>query len=136
MSTYSLDTDILTKLLKKHPGNQCVVDRFREEIRRNSLFVICPVVFYEIRRELLFKGAAAQLSAFETLVEAMTWKEYTAAVWARASNLWSGLRARGRPHHDADVLIAAHALEHGAVIVTGNVEHFRHTGVLVQDWGK
>jgi len=42
MSTYSLDTD--TKLLKKHPGNQPVVDRFRQEIQRNSLFVICPVV--------------------------------------------------------------------------------------------
>jgi len=36
-----------------------------------------------MRRELVFKGAAAQLSAFQTLVEAMTWKEYTAAVWDR-----------------------------------------------------
>jgi len=42
MNTYSLDTDIFIKLLKKHPGNQRVVDRFREEIRRNSLFVIMP----------------------------------------------------------------------------------------------
>jgi hypothetical protein len=48
MSAYSLDTDIITKLLKKHPGNQPVVDRFREEIRRNSLFLICPVVCYKM----------------------------------------------------------------------------------------
>ena len=59
MSAYSLDTDIITKLLKKHPGNQRVVARFREEIERNSLFVVCPIVFYEIRRELVFKGAVA-----------------------------------------------------------------------------
>jgi predicted nucleic acid-binding protein len=78
MSPCSLDTDIITKLLKKHAGNQRIVDRFREEINRNSLFVICPVVFYEIRRELVFKGAVAQLSAFEKLVEAMTWKEFSA----------------------------------------------------------
>jgi hypothetical protein len=31
MSTYSLDTDTITKLLKKHPGNQPVIDRFRRE---------------------------------------------------------------------------------------------------------
>ena len=39
MTTYSLDTDIVTKLLKKHPGNQPVVDRFRKEVIRNSLFI-------------------------------------------------------------------------------------------------
>ena len=111
MSAYSLDTDIITKLLKKHPGNQPVVDRFREEIKRNSLFFICPVVYYEIRRELLLKDAAVQLTAFEKLVDAMAWKEFSAPIWHRASRLWSTLRARGRSHHDADVLIAAHALE-------------------------
>ncbi len=136
MITYSLDADIVTKLLKKHPGNQRVVARFRAELRRNSLFVICPVVFYEIRRELVFKGAGAQLSSFEKLVEAMTWKEFSARIWDRASNLWSALRARGRSHHDADVLIAAHALEYGAVVVTGNVQHFEDTGAQVEDWNR
>ncbi len=95
MRAYSLDTDIITKLLKKHPGNQRIVDRFREELRQNSPFVICPVVFYEIRRELVFKGAAAQLSAFEKLAEAMTWKES-----ARASG--TELPICGRPcEHEA-----------------------------------
>ena len=134
MSSYSLDTDTITKLLKKHPDNQRVVERFREELRGNSLFVICPVVFYEVRRELVFKGAAAQLSAFEKLMDSMAWREFSAAVWERACDLWSSLRARGRPHQDADVLIAAHAAEYDAVVVTGNVEHFRYTGVQVEDW--
>ena len=136
MSTYSLDTDIITKLLKKHPGNQSVVDRFREELKRNSLFFICPVVFYEIRRELLFKDAVVQFTAFERLVEAMAWKEFSAPIWYRASRLWSTLRARGRSHHDADVLIAAHALEYRAVLVTGNAGHFQDTGVRIQNWGQ
>jgi hypothetical protein len=69
MSTYSLDTDTITKLLKKHPGNQPVIDRFRQEIQRNSLFVVCPVVYYEMRRGLLFKGARTQLLAFEKLAK-------------------------------------------------------------------
>jgi len=134
MTRYSLDTDAITKLLKKHPGNQPIVDRFRDEVRRNSLFIICPVVFYEIRRELVFKGARVQLSAFDSLVEAMTWREFGMAVWRRASSLWSALRAGGHSHHDADVLIAAHAIEHEATIVTSNVGHFLHTGASVEDW--
>jgi predicted nucleic acid-binding protein len=110
------------------------VDRFRDEISRNSLFLICPVVFYEIRRELVFKGATAQLAAFQKLVESMTWREFDAAIWERPCSLWSGLRKLGRSHHDADVLIAAHALHHGAVIVTGNADHFRDSSVRVENW--
>jgi tRNA(fMet)-specific endonuclease VapC len=136
MTSYSLDTDTITKLLKKHPGNQRVLDRFRREIRRNSLFIMCPVVFYEIRRELVIKNAVAQLTAFEALAEAMAWKEFSLPIWERASTLWAELRSRGRSHHDADVLIAAHAIEHGAAIVTSNVEHFQDIGPRVEDWSR
>ena len=134
MTTYSLDTDILTRLLKKHPGNQPVVARFREEIERNSAFVICPVVYYELRRELVFKGARTQLAAFEALVDLMAWKEFNMSIWDRACGLWSTLRAKGRSHHDADVLIAAHAQYYGAVMVSANVHHFQETGVPVENW--
>ena len=136
MTGYLLDTDTITKLLKKHPGNQRVLDRFRKEIRRNSLFIMCPVVFYEIKRELVIKNAVAQLTAFEDLAEAMVWKEFNVAIWERASSLWAALRSRGRSHHDADVLITAHAIEYGATIVTGNVEHFQEIGARVEDWNQ
>ena len=33
-------------------------------------------------------------------------------------------------------LITAHAIEYGAAIVTGNVEHFRDTGARVEDWNQ
>jgi predicted nucleic acid-binding protein len=136
MTSYSLDTDTVTQLLKKHPGNQRILDRFRKEIRRNSLFIMCPVVFYEIRRELVIKHAVAQLTAFEHLAEAMLWKEFNWAIWERAASLWAALRSRGRSHHDADVLITAHAIEYGAAIVTGNVEHFHDIGARVEDWNR
>jgi len=136
MSAYSLDTDIITKLLKKHPGNRYVVDRFRAELRRNSLFIICPVVYYEMRRELVFKGASAQLRAFEKLVELMAWKEFNASIWDGACSLWAALRARGRSHNDADVLIAAHALHYGAIMASANVDHFLGTGAPVENWNQ
>ena len=52
------------------------------------------------------------------------------------------LAACGRPceheaaHHDADVLIAAHALHYDAVIVSGNVNHFQETGAPVENWNE
>ena len=70
------------------------------------------------------------------LAEAMVWKESNVAIWERASSLWAALRSRGRSHHDADVLIAAHAIEYGAAIVTGNVEHFQEIGARVEDWNQ
>jgi predicted nucleic acid-binding protein len=94
------------------------------------------VVFYEIRRELVLKKAAAQLSAFQGLAGAMAWKELTLPIWERASNLWATLRLRGRSHHDADVLITAHAIEYGATIVTGNIGHFQNIGARVEDWNQ
>jgi hypothetical protein len=39
------------------------------------------------------------------------------------------------PHADADVLIAATALEHGRVLVTGNTAHFSWIpGLAIEDW--
>lgn len=134
MTTYSLDSDINTRLLKKHPGNQPVVARFRKEIECNSAFVICPVVCYEMRRELVFKEALTQLAAFQALVDLMAWREFNTSIWNRACDLWSTLRAEGRSHHDADVLIAAHALHYGAVVVSANMPHFRTTGVPIENW--
>ena len=84
----------------------------------------------------MFKGADSQRVAFEKLAESTAWKEFNATVWDRACSLWSTLRARGRSHNDADVLIAAHALHYGAVIVSANFEHFQGTGVSVENWDK
>jgi len=64
----------------------------------------------------------------------MAWREFTEPVWDQASRLWAGLRSRGLPHNDADVLIASHALHYDAVIVTGNVDHFRNTGARIEVW--
>src|SRR6266700_1701216 len=61
MGNYSLDSNIITKLLKKHPGNLSLIERFRSELQKNSVFII-PVVFYEVRRELILKKAATQES--------------------------------------------------------------------------
>lgn len=49
--------------------------------------------------------------------------------------LKAGLLARGEGRADADLLIAAAALTHRAVLVTGNRRHFeRIPALVVEDW--
>jgi predicted nucleic acid-binding protein len=53
----------------------------------------------------------------------------------RAAELWADARTGGQPHDDADLIIAATALETGRVLVTGNVPHFAWiTGLRLEDW--
>lgn len=47
---------------------------------------------------------------------------------AEDARIWGRLSA-DLGHDGADLMIAATALAHGATVVTGNVEHFRPTGV-------
>lgn len=47
----------------------------------------------------------------------------------------SELERRGTPLHEADLRIAAVALTHGLVVVTGNVRHFeRVPGLTIENW--
>ena len=43
----------------------------------------------------------------------------------RAADLWAIGRGLGMAPKDADLIIAATALEHGQTLVTGNVSHFQ-----------
>lgn len=51
---------------------------------------------------------------------------------AEDARIWGRLSA-DLGHDGADLMIAATALAHGAAVVTGNLEHFRPTGVRLVD---
>jgi len=59
----------------------------------------------------------------------------TEEVVDRAAEIYGSLRRRGRPISDGDVLIAATALLHDLVLITGNEEHFqRIEGLRFLNW--
>jgi toxin FitB len=51
---------------------------------------------------------------------------------AEDARIWGRL-SQSIGHDGADLMIAATALHHGAVVVTGNVEDFRPTGVVIEN---
>jgi predicted nucleic acid-binding protein len=96
--------------------------------------VVCPYVYYEIRRGLLQKDAQVQLSALASFVATLPWLEFNKEIWLLAAAMWASARSMGLHHRDPDLLIACHAQYFNAVVVTGNTRHFRAHAVGVENW--
>lgn len=133
MSPCRLDTDILSEILKQKNTN--VVQNASWYLQQHGQFVFSAFTRYEILRGLKLKHAAAQLQRFETFCQHSLILPLDDAVLLRAADLWVAVRQGGRPGRDADLMIAATALEHGRELVTGNVTHFSWiAGLVVKDW--
>lgn len=131
MLRYSLDTNTLSHILRKDTH---VVQRFRAALAADHEFLLCPVVYYELRRGLLWKDASKQLAALDELTSRFRWLELDKDTWMAAARGWADARRRGRPPADADLLIAFHAHRFSAIVVTANVKDFEPFPVRIENW--
>ena len=76
-----------------------------------------------------------QLTEFLSTVETSDVLPVSRRVLLRAAELWSEAHQFGHPKGDADLIIAATALEHQRVLVTGNISHYLWISDLnLEDW--
>jgi tRNA(fMet)-specific endonuclease VapC len=127
-----LDTNIISYLLR---GNAAVRGGFNA-VRQatDTLFILSPVVDYEIRRYLLLKGASRNLAQYEALTAQWVEPAFDGAHWQQATVLWAERHRSGKPIEDADLLIAVTALRQDAALVTNNTSHFLGLGLRLEDW--
>ena len=116
-----LDTNIISYLLRGDTAVRAAFESARDKPGR--LFVLSPVVDYEIRRYLLLKGANRNLAQYEALTATWTAAPLAQADWRQAASLWADRHRNGNPIADADLLIAVTVMAQGAVLVTYNVRH-------------
>lgn len=126
-----LDTNILNYLLK---GQQQVIDRMDAAVERGDLFLLSPVVHYELTRYLDLKGAHRLMRAYERLTASWRRCDFGFEDWSAAARLWAERHRTGRAVSDFDLLLATLSLQEGAVIVTANVKHFEGFGLTIEDW--
>jgi len=128
-----LDTDTLTEVLKaKDPQ---VVGHAASYLATHGGFALSAVTRFELLRGLKEKGATAQIARFLAFCARSTVLPVTEPIFDRATDLWVFGRKGGHPCQDADILIAATALEHGLTLATGNTSHFAWIGGLpLADW--
>lgn len=129
--TYLLDSDMVNYLLK---GTPLVRNRFEEAVKQNAVFVLCPVVHFEVTRYLKLKGATRLLSSYLKLTQAWKTTTFDMGDWDRASDLWTLRHQQGMPITDADLLVAVSALKEQATVVTNNAKDFFHLNLQVENW--
>jgi tRNA(fMet)-specific endonuclease VapC len=123
-----LDSDTLSEVIKGRDLH--VQEHAVAYLRQHSVFRFSIVTRYEILRGLCAKGAARQTAAFLQQCQASTVYPLTEEIVDRAAEIYGLLHRRGELISDADVLIAATALVHDLVLVTGNIDHFRRVPEL------
>lgn len=110
-----LDTDLIFEVLKQ---------RDPEVTRRAAEYL---VAFGEF--------AFSALSRFAEFCRRSQVVPITDAILDRAGDLWAEARWHGQPRGDADLIIAATALDTGRVLVTGNTAHFAWVaGLRLENW--
>ena len=95
--------------------------------------VVSEIADYEIRRELLRRGATASLQRLDQVKAGLEYDPITTAVMLRAAELWAAVRRAGRPTAppealDGDCLLVAQALLAAGpgdvvTVATDNVGH-------------
>ncbi|MBN1316584.1 MAG: PIN domain-containing protein [Anaerolineales bacterium] len=129
---YVLDTNIISALLRKEKAAAVCVE---QALLANAEFLLCPIVFYELSRGLLYKDAKKQQGFFLRLTANFTWDDLTRQDWEEAAKNWARLREIGRPiGSDADLLIGTFAMRRNAIVVTDNINDFLPLGVSVENW--
>ena len=131
---YLLDTNAVSALMKANPA---LVERL-QQVERSNVTIPQPVIAeieYGISRLPKSKRRAALRQRFDLICVELGRSPWTDSVSEHFGTIKAGLEAAGKPIEDFDAAIAAHALVHGAVLVTANLDHMtRVPGLRVEDW--
>jgi predicted nucleic acid-binding protein len=128
-----LDTDILSEVLKAK--NPRVLSRASDYLARHGRLCFSAMTFYEMIRGIRATKAIRQLHNFTTLAATSDMLPVSLATLDRAASLWAEAHMAGHPRNDADLIIAATALETNRVLVTGDTGHFDWISQLrIEDW--
>jgi len=132
--TYLLDTNALSAVMK---GDPLVLERL-ERAGRAAVLVPRPVlaeIAYGISRLPLSRRKEELSLVYARVLEELGRAPWTDEVSALFGEKKAWLERHGKRVEDFDVAIAAHALAHGATLVTANSRHMvRIPGLEVQDW--
>jgi tRNA(fMet)-specific endonuclease VapC len=131
VARYLLDTNILADLIKS-PGG-----RVKQRIARVGEENICTsvIVACELRLGARMKSAALLTERIEQLLQAIQVLPLEEDIDRTYAHVRTMLDKSGRSIGANDVLIGAHALKEGCILVTRGMSGFSSiAGLTVQDW--
>jgi predicted nucleic acid-binding protein len=135
MAKYLLDTNALSAILEKRDAD--AQKKLTGVLMQNADILISPIVYYKIARGLRWSNAQKQLLFLKEFITDCTWCDLNRDTWEMGAQFWAKCRREGKPTSagiGADVLIAAQARQHDAVVITRNERHFQCLGVKYEGW--
>jgi len=132
---YLLDTDILSNLLRRAPSAALITKLASVPAERQftSSITLGELVYGAHRLRDRTDALLQRLD--ETLLPNLPVLPFDASAARRYGEVRAEVERRGTPIGDADLRIAAIALDRNLTVVTGNVRHFQKVPALaVENW--
>jgi tRNA(fMet)-specific endonuclease VapC len=128
---YLLDTNIVSDLVRNPQG--AVFNRIAEVA--SDTLCISIITAAELRYGCAKRGSVKLLHQVEAILEGLDIMPLDVPADAEYGGIRAELEAAGKPIGPNDLLIAAHAMALGAVLVTANVAEFsRIRGLKIENW--
>ena len=129
---YLLDTNIISARINK---DERVIAKWDETTLSGIPRFMSGVSYYEIKRGLLAVNATRKLRDFEAIRQTIEMLFLdTQEVFDKAVEIHVGLKRKGRPIPDADILIAATAQNQNLILVSDD-SHFQWIDdLIVENW--
>jgi tRNA(fMet)-specific endonuclease VapC len=125
-----VDTDICIEILNRN--ERVVQERARYDEDAGICFMSIAELYYG---SAMSSDPAHNNALIEEFLLTVIVVQTDLPILRRFGRLKSQLRSQGLLLPDADILIAASALEKASVLVTGNTKHFeRFPGLHVENW--
>jgi tRNA(fMet)-specific endonuclease VapC len=123
-----LDTDILSEVLKGR--NPQVVAQAEAYLRHHAMLTVSVISVIEIVSGLQRVARSEQLERFLQALDAMEVLPVDTESAVLAGRIDGDLLRTGQPIERADLIVAAQAITHGLVLVTGNARHYERVTAL------
>ena len=129
MTRYLLDTNIVSDLVRNPQGKAA------QRIRKVGEAGVCTsiIVAAELRYGAAKEGSARLMEQLEAVLSALEVLPFEPPADAIYASLRTGLEKVGTPIGAHDMLIAAHALALGSMIVTDNEKEFARVRDLARE---
>lgn len=129
---YTLDTNVVSAIIS---GRTSVTERVKRVLRNGHVITLNAICYYETSRGLFRAEHQRKRQLFEMLVDEHHILPLDTDVLDEAAQIYRNLREQGRLIEDADILVAAIARFHRAILVTRNVKHFARIEQLdIENW--
>lgn len=132
MNKYLLDTDICSYIIKKRPRE--VLERFKavSPMQLGISVITLAELLYGVEHSSSKTINLPIIENFVSHLQVLPWESEAAVHYSKLRVL---LEQQGTPIGNMDLMIAAHALSLGRIVVTNNLRHFEKVPHLqIENW--